>query len=560
MVALRFLFLITITVFCQPLLAEVSATLNRDNIGFNETVTLTLTTDDSGVDNFDASAIEKNFEILSTRSSSQRTIINFKASFQKTWQLTLSPKKTGTLTIGPLSLGKEKTQTLTLKVSDAKGGVANGEAQDLFLEVSSDKTSYTTQEQIIVTIKLNDALGLRNLQLSPLNIDNSFVEELKQSQYQRSINGKTYNTYEIRYAVFAQASGKLTIPSVVAHGVQITNRQRSSAFSQSYSQPVRSKSQPFDITINPPPANAAKPWLPAKRFSITESFSQAPENLKVGDSLTRSITLNAVGLSHEQLPTIKAVELQGIKIYQEVETQETKASAQNVTSTKVIQQTLVFTQAGKYELPEIAIDWFDTQNQKNQTATLKGLSLDIAANPALANSAPKTASTNTAPKKSAMDKDALTLKPKQEHTNKPWYNTKAWPWQLATVLLAMLSIALMITLSKRKKPMTEQEKPDNSFKQAVQAFEDACKAKDVQATQKTLKQLARLQNPKLKIYSLADVQRAFNSESLQQFIIDLDKASVNKGHGVNWPLAQECVQLFKQQNTKDKVLPTLYPE
>src|SRR3546814_12093198 len=69
---------------------------------------------------------------------------------------------------------------------------------------------------------------------------------------------------------------------------------------------MRVSSEQLRLTVNPKPASypADVPWLPARSLSLSESWSPEPTHSQVGDSLTRSLTLEAEGLASAQLPPL----------------------------------------------------------------------------------------------------------------------------------------------------------------------------------------------------------------------------------------------------------------
>ncbi|MEQ9564124.1 MAG: BatD family protein, partial [Woeseiaceae bacterium] len=107
--------------------AAVVASIDRDEIEINESFTLKVTVD-AEIDTIpDVSALEEDFQILSTSQLSNTTIINNQISRSRTWTYMLMPNRDGELTIPPIAVGSE--QSLPLRVSvKPQADVLPGEA------------------------------------------------------------------------------------------------------------------------------------------------------------------------------------------------------------------------------------------------------------------------------------------------------------------------------------------------------------------------------------------------------------------------------------------------
>ena len=88
-------------------------------------------------------------------------------------------------------------------------------------------------------------------------------------------------------------------------------------FSLSNGKPVVARSAEIILNVQPQPASySGRAWLPASDLSLSESWSQdLNDEVHVGDAITRTITVEADGLTSAQLPTIPKPRLQNANIY-----------------------------------------------------------------------------------------------------------------------------------------------------------------------------------------------------------------------------------------------------
>ena len=119
------LFALVLLVVSLPAPAGVTARLSTPQTSIDQPVSLSLESDGEGDESPDLSVLEKDFEILGRATQQSISIINGKMSSKRSLVLTLLPKHTGSLTIPPIPVGKEKTQALELKVGEQPAGIGS---------------------------------------------------------------------------------------------------------------------------------------------------------------------------------------------------------------------------------------------------------------------------------------------------------------------------------------------------------------------------------------------------------------------------------------------------
>ena len=58
------------------------------------------------------------------------------------------------------------------------------------------------------------------------------------------------------------------------------------------------------LNVKPIPIDYQGQWLPSELLSLHQEWQPSPDEFKVGEPITRTITLTVAGLSEEQLPEI----------------------------------------------------------------------------------------------------------------------------------------------------------------------------------------------------------------------------------------------------------------
>ncbi|SHE49843.1 Oxygen tolerance [Microbulbifer donghaiensis] len=349
--------------------SELSATVDRNKIGIDETLNLRLrySGDESGGQP-DFELLEQDFDILSRQQSNQYRIINGRAESFVEWLLTLAPKREGNLFVPSLHHKGQISDAIPITVTEAGAGPDATDRQ-AFLEIELDKDKIYVQEQLLVRVRLYTTIGLHDIATEPLQIPGAHVEKVDEQRYERRINGVGHAVYELVYAVFPESSGELTIPQL--NYVAVAGRRDPFSLFNRNSQRLRLRSEAQTIEVKPKPDKYSGPhWLPASSLGLVQSWSQDPESFRVGEPITRIITLRAEGLRAAQLPPMPKLNVEGLKTYPDQPQQDDQIDQNGVTGSRIETTALVATKPGDYQLPPITITWWDTKTDRQRATQL----------------------------------------------------------------------------------------------------------------------------------------------------------------------------------------------
>lgn len=322
----------------------------------------------------DLSALANDFEILDQQQNYNMQTINGKTNSQVTWNYVLAPKRSGQLVIPKISYQDAETQEI---VVDVKPGSAPKDVDNpplVFLEVEVDKSKVYVQEQVIYTMRLFAADHLASGEWSePAPLD-AIVESIGETQkFYRMAYNQRYEVREKKYLLFPQKSGELTIDAQSFRGVLIDTRSRRRVR-------VNELSDALTIDVKAPPAEfSGTTWLPAASFELTERWDVSPDNIAVGDSLTRTLEIQTLGLLGSALPPLPQVDLDGIKLYPDQADVVSNEHQMGVQSRRAETTALVAISPGQVTLPEIKIPWWDTVNDVERVAIVPSRELNIEA-------------------------------------------------------------------------------------------------------------------------------------------------------------------------------------
>ncbi len=357
--------------------AAVIASVDRDRVAMGDTLRLVISaTDNEAINNSNLRPILKDFEILQRSTSSSTSIINGQRTQSREILLDITPRREGTLRIPSLRVGNKQTNFLLISVGPAPTSATGG--QTVIFEAELDRTEIYVQGQVILTLRVLQAINLDSRSVTELHLDDAFVKQLEQKSFQRTVDGRPWLVHEIRYAIFPEKSGTLSIPSQTFAARESAPRR--GIFDRNNGRRLSRESRELTIDVLPKPATfPSSTWLPARQLNIEEQWSTAPENLRVGESATRTIRITGEGLQGAQLPPVLFKPIEGLKYYPDQPTIEDNEVSTGLEGARVDSAAMVPTLEGNYQIPEIRIPWWDTEAGVVRYATLPAREIRVAA-------------------------------------------------------------------------------------------------------------------------------------------------------------------------------------
>ena len=562
---LRRTILTTFVVF-TPLSAQAAftASVDRTTIASHESLELTLRTDESTNASPDLASLAQSFDLLGTRQQQRTQIINGRSSYARDWIITLVPKKPGKLTIPAISLGDQQTQPITITVSDDTIDTTATGPLLMRAEVSSE--SVYVQQELLLSVQILFSIPLYDdNRLSALDISDALVQQLGETRkFDTIIDGVRYEGFELKYAIHPQTSGELIIPSLTFSGVAADPREPfiGGIFSSS-GRPVQAHSPEIQVTVKPRPDNfpASEPWLPARQLTIEEQWSQPLNNLKVGDAITRTITVTADGLSAAQLPPILMPQPEGVNSYPDKSNTQDRDTLKGIQGQRTDSIAMIPTQPGKITLPAINYPWFDTDSGEVRMATIAAIDIDVAPAPQTATLTTPAPVTSTAQCPPAVE--CLT------QSDRPLWQT-ALPWQGLSALFALLWLVTLGLRRARAKPEQSQQTAPSEPSEATafSRLEAACKQGDGQQALAELKNWSRVFWKNEQLISLGQCLELHNSSELSSACNRLlsarygAKPDTTDVISLLHDLLEACRAIRQRQKNRsdDQLLGDLYPQ
>lgn len=376
---MRVLTLLTLLVLSAVTLAEIRSDVDRETIGMGESLRLTITGDASErLDQLDLAALQFDWEILSSSSSTNTSFINGSRSTTRTLSLDLLPLRDGILSIPSLSTGGNRTTPIAITVNPQT--VSAGGDDSVRFSIEIDKRDVYIQEQVILTVTIEQAINLDGAEVTQLELSGAMVEELTRRNFQRQINGRLWRVTQLRYAIYPQQRGILEIPSLSLTAREVLPGR--SLLGARLGKRFRLSEDTIAITVKPVPEDfPGDVWLPASSLELAQSWSTPPESMEIGDSTTRTLTLAAEGLLSSQLPSITSMsdssKITGIRVYPDQESSDQIERTDGFLGQRTRSEALVASGSGSWTLPEVRVPWWNTETDSLQFAILPSTTISV---------------------------------------------------------------------------------------------------------------------------------------------------------------------------------------
>jgi hypothetical protein len=499
---------------------QLTASVDRDHVGLQETFTLTVNADEKTQETPDFSTLKSDFDILSTSRSQSIRIVNGRTEATTDWHLTLAPKRAGKLLIPSFTIDNAVSDAIEIQVTEQSPMQdASGEQVQAIVEV--EKNAVFVQEQLLVKVKLITQVNLSQAEQPTLDLKNALVVNLdEQKQYQTTIGGKPHLVVETSYAVFPQQSGELIIPSLT-YTVEVSRSARdlwNDPFGRRGNNLLRLRTEPKKITVKAAPdGSVANNWQPANNLTLNEGWSGSTDNLKVGEPITRTITIMADGLTGNQIAPLSVPQVDGLTFYPDQPQTREEKSANGVQGLRTETMAIIPSHGGSFTLPEINVQWWDNKTQTMKTATLPAKTLNVLGT---APSPIPATQVNT----SKASPQPLPLAPVATERSAP-----GWLWGLigamGTVIACLIAYAAklrsdlyQLQFGQIQGNGRQAETERNLWNHLKQAAEHS----DAVALRRHILDWARWQWQPATVHTLDDVARLAGSSELTQALRELD--------------------------------------
>ena len=183
--------------------------------------------------------------------------------------------------------------------------------------------------------------------------------------------GQTISGQRQRYAIIPQRAGTFRVAPITVSLATTIDGKPTERFAVS-TPPVQ-----FSVVM---PAEAAdvSPLVTTASLTVSERYEGSLDGLKVGDAITRSVTVRARDTFGLALPPTRFAPVDGLAVYPAQPRIEDKVARGRYSATRTDSATYVLQKPGTYILPAITVRWWSLDIQSLDARTLEARTISVA--------------------------------------------------------------------------------------------------------------------------------------------------------------------------------------
>jgi hypothetical protein len=222
--------------------------------------------------------------------------------------------------------------------------------------------------------------------------------------------------------------------------------------------------------VKPAPATfTGQHWLSAEQLVLKEEWSGDNQQMKVGEPLTRTLSLLAKGTTVGQVPELNAGKTNDqLKAYSDQPILQEQKKPEGLIAFREEKIAIIPSKAGQYKLPAIEIPWFNTHTRKIEVAKIPETTITAidAAGVQIVPVVPVTPATEPSQKIT----ETPLIQPQQTNI-----------WLGVAIFLALgwlVTLAYFLIKRTAKKPVIEKNQTEIRLQDCVKRLKNACADND----------------------------------------------------------------------------------
>ncbi|MFA0695454.1 BatD family protein [Vibrio sp. 10N.222.49.C9] len=228
----------------------------------------------------------------------------------------------------------------------------------------------SVNEQVILNIEVATPRWLTGgTRIGSIEIPNVIAKQRNQlaTNYTERVGGTTWSRQRWEVTLYPMTSGEFVIPTVPVR-IQVSAPDGSNVGGTLYTQPIK-----FEASLPSGLLDNETPWFSATEVDIEQQWQRSSEELKVGDAITRTITIKAKDSFSVLLPDVLTNKsTKQFQAYPQPNRLDDTQERGDYRSSRVEQTVYVIQKGGEFTLPEFSFQWWDSKNQRLENVVIKG--------------------------------------------------------------------------------------------------------------------------------------------------------------------------------------------
>ncbi|MCW8345432.1 BatD family protein [Vibrio sp. ZSDZ65] len=234
---------------------------------------------------------------------------------------------------------------------------------------------FTVNEQIILSIEVATPRWFTGgTRISRIDVPNLIAKQrnpMAINSTERK-NGITWSKQRWEVTLYPQTSGTFVIPPIAIQ-TQVSTQNVRSASRTLYTQPMT-----FEVRMPTGKLSEQQSWLSASDMTLTQQWETSNDELKAGDSITRTVTLNADDTLSILIPSLIPTDAtHAYQVYRQPPRLSDSHERGAYKAQRTEQHTYVLQKGGNFTLPDIDVVWWNSSKKTLETVTLEGKTISV---------------------------------------------------------------------------------------------------------------------------------------------------------------------------------------
>ncbi len=229
---------------------------------------------------------------------------------------------------------------------------------------------FSVNEQVILYIEVATPRWFtRGTYIGSVEIPNVIAKQRNQlaTNYTERRGDQTWSRQRWEITLYPQVSGEFVIPPI-AIDVQVSASNGSKVSGRLYTSPVK-----FKASIPSGLLSEKSKWFTATDVSVAQEWTISNDELKVGDAIRRTITINAQDSLSVLLPDLLSNDsTASYQTYSQPNRLNDQQARGDYQSSRVEENVYVIQQGGEFTLPEYKFHWWNSDTGQLETVVIEG--------------------------------------------------------------------------------------------------------------------------------------------------------------------------------------------
>jgi len=494
----------------------------------------------------DTAALATDFEILDKKSRVSRLVDSDEITHRMQWRVQLLPRRIGNISVPKLYFGDNSTPPLALEVVSVPPALRS--IHDVYIEMEAATLTPYVGQQTQIDMRLYHNTPVSDGRLIEPEAGTALIHrQVKEQTYSVNRNGQEFHVLDRGIALFPQTVGELKLPPASYRGTIDATSDASQPGSGTGPRKILRRSAPLGLRVRAPPTEySGRFWLPASQLEISQSWDQAGNELKVGDSLDWTLTIIAHGLPATSLPRdLLTMEAGSLRIYGDQPTRGNRFDGRQIIGRLDQRFAVIASRPGAIVLPAVTLKWWDVGSDREKQARLEARTINVVA------------ATLPDSGQAGLDRGVIAAL---------WSALGADDQQWIWPLLSLLSLAVVITALRRLQPrIAAMMQTVLLRRRLLRRLRLCCLSNDADGARSALLDWGRERWRGQAINGLYQIGNRIASRELSAQLETLDAALYSqqgtdwRGQGLWRQIAADIRRAREKPETPRPNLPRLYP-